>query len=116
MSNTSNLTLEFLLAFSPSIVKNTPTEVLTFGPLEYNISIFIGLMIAILGFISLAGNFLMILLYFKYKTLRTSSNKLVVNLTCSNTLMHAKSWVLVVNGFAGGPILGTFGKIIQKVL
>ena len=110
MSNTSNVTLEFLRKFSPSILKYTPIEVLTFGPLDYKLSVLTGSIIAFLSFLSLAGNFLMMMLYIKYKTLRTSSNKLVVTLTCSNTLMHIKSWILVVNGLAGGPILGRFGK------
>ena len=110
MSNTSNVTLEFLRKFNPSILKHTPIEVLTFGPLDYKLSVVTGSIIAFLSFLSLAGNFLMMMLYIKYKTLRTSSNKLVVTLTCSNTLMHIKSWILVVNGLAGGPILGRFGK------
>ena len=48
---------------------------------------------------------------FRYKTLRTAGNKLVVNLAIANFIMHSKSWVLVVNGIAGGPILGELGMI-----
>ena len=48
--------------------------------------------------------------YFRHKTLRTSGNKLVINLAFSNMLMHTKSWIIVVNGFAGGPYLGKWGK------
>ena len=69
-----------------------------------------GIIVVFLSFISLAGNSLMLVLYIKHKTLRTSSSKLVVNLTLTNSLMHIKSWILVVNGLAGGPILGRFGK------
>ena len=110
MSNSTNLTLNFLNKFSPSIVKYAPTEVLSFGALDYKLSLLTGLIICTLSLISLTGNFLMMILYVKHKTLRTSSNKLVVNLTCSNTLMHIKSWIVIVNGIAGGPILGPFGK------
>ena len=45
----------------------------------------------------------------RYKTLRTAGNKLVVNLAIANFIMHSKSWVLIVNGIAGGPILGELG-------
>ena len=110
MSNTSNVTLEFLYKFSPSIIKNTPIEVLTFGPLDYKLSVLTGSIIAFISFLSLAGNFLMMMLYITYRTLRTGSNKLVMTLTCSNILMHIKSWIIVVNGLAGGPVLGRFGR------
>ena len=46
----------------------------------------------------------------RHKTLRTASNKLVINLAFSNAIMHIKSWVIIVNGLHGGPILGDFGK------
>ena len=111
MSNNTNVTISFLYQFSPSIIKYVPVEVFSFGALDYKLSILTGLLIGILSLISLTGNFLMMVLYIKHKTLRTSSNKLVVNLTCSNTLMHIKSWIVIVNGIAGGPILGPFGKI-----
>ena len=110
MSNTSNVTLEFLRKFNPSILKHTPIEVLTFGPLDYKLSVLTGSIIAFISFLSLAGNFLMMMLYITYRTLRTGSNKLVMTLTCSNTLMHIKSWIIVVNGLAGGPVLGRFGR------
>ena len=112
MSNTTNVTLEFLLQFSPSIIEYVPIEVLTFGTLDHRIGIFMGIIVVFLSVTSLAGNSLMLVLYIKHKTLRTSSNKLVVNLTLANALMHIKSWILIVNGFAGGPILGIFGKSI----
>jgi hypothetical protein len=47
---------------------------------------------------------------YRYPDVRTSGNKLVVNLAISDAIMHLKSWVLIVNGFHGGPILGGFGK------
>ena len=30
--------------------------------------------------------------------------------------MHGKSWVLIVNGISGGPILGKFGKLKNEYL
>ena len=95
MSNITNVTLEFLLKFSPSIIEYTPLEVLTFGPIDPRVGTFMGIIVLFLSFISLAGNSLMLVLYIKHKTLRTSSNKLVVNLTLTNSLMHIKSWILI---------------------
>ena len=34
----------------------------------------------------------------------------MINLAFSNAIMHIKSWVIIVNGLHGGPILGDFGK------
>ena len=51
----------------------------------------------------------MLVYFYRYKTLRTAGNKLVVNLAIANFIMHSKSWVLIVNGIAGGPILGELG-------
>lgn len=53
----------------------------------------------------------MIFLYFRHKTLRTAANKLVINLAFSNAIMHVKSWVIIVNGIHGGPILGEIGCV-----
>ena len=44
--------------------------------------------------------------------MRTAGNKLVVNLAIANFIMHSKSWVLIVNGIAGGPILGELGMYV----
>ena len=52
---------------------------------------------------------------FRHKTLRTAANKLVINLAFSNAIMHIKSWVIIVNGFYGGPILGDVGKNFQMI-
>ena len=46
-----------------------------------------------------------------HKSLRTSGNKLVINLAFSNILMHTKSWIIIINGFAGGPVLGKWGCV-----
>ena len=54
--------------------------------------------------------------FFRHKTLRTAANKLVINLAFSNAIMHIKSWVIIVNGFYGGPILGDIGKIFEMTL
>ena len=39
----------------------------------------------------------------------------MINLAFSNSLMHTKSWILVTNGFAGGPVVGKWGKILRKI-
>ena len=58
-------------------------------------------------------------MFCRHKTLRTPSNKLVINLAIMNFIMHSKSWVLIVNGIYGGPILGELGddffNIINRV-
>jgi hypothetical protein len=35
----------------------------------------------------------------------------VISLAMSDMIMHLKSWVLIVNGFHGGPVLGNFGNL-----
>ena len=59
---------------------------------------------------------LIIFQFFRHQTLRTPSNKLVINLAFSNSIMHGKSWVLIVNGISGGPILGKFGKLKNEYI
>jgi hypothetical protein len=49
---------------------------------------------------------------FSHSTLRTKGNKLVINLSVANLLMHIKGWVIITNGAYGGPILGEFGNIL----
>ncbi len=49
----------------------------------------------------------------RYRSLRTPTNKLVLSLVAADCLMMTKSWILVINGFAGGPLLGTAGEIIE---
>jgi hypothetical protein len=50
---------------------------------------------------------------FSHSTLRTKGNKLVINLSVANLLMHIKGWVIITNGAYGGPILGEFGNYIS---
>ncbi len=49
----------------------------------------------------------------RYRSLRTPTNKLVLSLVAADCLMMTKSWILVINGFAGGPLLGTAGEITE---
>jgi hypothetical protein len=49
-------------------------------------------------------------LLLRYQDIRTPGNKLVINLALSDIIMHMKSWVLIINGFHGGPMLGGVGK------
>ncbi|TRY79117.1 hypothetical protein TCAL_09904 [Tigriopus californicus] len=44
-------------------------------------------------------------------SLQTPTNKLAISLILADFLMMTKTWLLVVNAFAGGPILGTTGCI-----
>ncbi len=102
--------LDFLIDQYPSFIKYVPDQVLEFGVPNRAISSLAGMFIMCLSLASLIGNSLIMYLYFKHSTLRTTSNKLVINLSFSNMLMHTKSWIIIINGFAGGPYLGGKGK------
>ena len=104
-----NDTLEYLRKHYPGILPCVRDDILEFGLPDRGITIFTVIVNSVLLVISVIGNSLMVFLYTKYKTLRTAGNKLVVNLAIANFIMHAKSWVLIVNGIAGGPILGELG-------
>lgn len=108
--NVVNATLDFLKEHYPDFVDCVPKEVLTFGLPDRFICVVAGILILILSLVSLSGNILLIYLYFKHSTLRTSANKLVVNLSFTNALMHFKSWIIIINCIAGGPILEEMGK------
>ena len=110
MDPTSNQTLQFLTEFYPQILDSVPQQVLRFGLPNPVISWIFALFTGILLVISITGNSLMIYLYSRYKTLRSPANKLVINLALANMLMHSKSWILIVNGLDGGPLLGSLGK------
>ena len=43
-------------------------------------------------------------------SLRTPTNKLVLSLIVSDSIMMTKSWILVINAMAGGPIMGNTGE------
>jgi hypothetical protein len=52
-----------------------------------------------------------VLLFFsRQRSLRTPTHKLVIYLSVSSLTMHLKSWIPIVNGFYGGPVLGEFGQ------
>ena len=111
--STANQTFAFIQTNYPSMLEHVPNEVLDFGLPNHVVTILASFITLFLSLISLFGNLLLIILYSKHSTLRTSSNKLVLNLSFSNSLMHFKSWILIINGFAGGPILGKAGKGIS---
>lgn len=111
-----NQTLQFLTEFYPQSLGSVPEDVLDFGLPDKGMTLFFVVFVAVLMAISVTGNSIMIYLYGRYKTLRTPANKLVINLALANMLMHGKSWILIVNGIDGGPLLGDVGKKIVFVL
>jgi hypothetical protein len=46
----------------------------------------------------------------RHRILRTPTHKLVIYLSISSLTMHLKSWVPIINGIYGGPVLGGFGE------
>ena len=56
------------------------------------------------------GNGLVLFVYIKDSSLRTPSNRLLISLTMADILMMSKSWVLVVNAWYNGPVLGMPGN------
>ncbi|XP_057657603.1 opsin, ultraviolet-sensitive-like [Diorhabda carinulata] len=53
-----------------------------------------------------SGNFLVIFLFFRCKSLRTSANTLIVNLAFSDGIMNIKAPILLYNSYLNGPALG----------
>ena len=48
---------------------------------------------------------------FRHKSLRENpSHKLVISIALFGILKESKSWVNILNGFYGGPIMGKIGK------
>ena len=105
-----NETLSFLIRNYPQSLNSIPNEVLDFGLPNRAVTLAFVVCIGLLLVISVTGNSIMIYLFGRFKTLRTPSNKLVINLSVSNLIMHAKSWILITNGLDGGPLLGDIGK------
>ena len=56
------------------------------------------------------GNSLVCYVYLKTSSLRTPSNRLLLSLTLSDLLMMSKSWILIVNAWENGPVLGILGR------
>ena len=54
-------------------------------------------------------------LLFRHKSLRENpSHKLVISIALFGILKESKSWVNILNGFYGGPIMGKIGKHLYK--
>ncbi|XP_017869764.1 PREDICTED: opsin Rh6 [Drosophila arizonae] len=69
----------------------------------------IGFVIAVLGVMSLAGNFIVMYVFTSSKSLRTPSNMFVVNLAFSDFMMMFTMFPpVVLNGFYGTWIMGPF--------
>lgn len=109
-SSLRNQTRSYLLKYYPQSLKTVPEDVLDFGLPSRTLTLIYVIFIGTLMFVSLTGNSLMIYLYGRHRTLRTPANKLVINLAVANIIMHGKSWILIVNGIDGGPLLGDLGE------
>ena len=57
-----------------------------------------------------SGNLLVLFVYARTSTMKTPSNRLLVSLSLADLLMMSKSWVLVINMWNNGPVLGLPGK------
>lgn len=111
-----NQTLSYLLKYYPQSLKTIPDDVLEFGLPNRTVTLIYVFFIGLLMAISMTGNSLMMYLYGRHKTLRTPANKLVINLAVANFIMHGKSWILIVNGIDGGPLLGDWGKCVGQTM
>ena len=105
-----NATLAYLVENYPQSVNTIPEDVLQFGMPDRVCALLFGAVMTLSMIISLTGNSIMFYLYSRFKTLRTPSNMLVINLAIANFVMHGKNWVLIVNSIDGGPLLGDLGK------
>ncbi|XP_049869911.1 opsin, ultraviolet-sensitive-like [Pectinophora gossypiella] len=74
-----------------------------------------GLYIAMMT-VGCVGNALVLLMYFRCRSLRTPGNILVANLALSDFFMLAKTPVFIFNSFNLGPALGKTGCIIYGFL
>ncbi|EDW42035.1 opsin Rh6 [Drosophila sechellia] len=100
-----------------SLAESVPAEIMhmvdpywyQWPPLEPMWFGIIGFVIAILGTMSLAGNFIVMYIFTSSKGLRTPSNMFVVNLAFSDFMMMFTMFPpVVLNGFYGTWIMGPF--------
>ncbi|CAH1173477.1 unnamed protein product, partial [Phaedon cochleariae] len=79
---------------------------LTFPPPDDGHFYALGVLYIFLMIFGLTGNFLVVFLFTRCKTLRTPANTLIVNLAISDGLMTIKAPIFIFNSFSRGPALG----------
>ena len=57
----------------------------------------------------LSGNGLIIYIWWRFRSVRTTSNYLILSLSLADFFMEAKVIIFLINAFYGGPQLGIAG-------
>ncbi|XP_061710601.1 opsin, ultraviolet-sensitive-like [Cydia pomonella] len=85
---------------------------LHFAPPDPSSNYILGILYIAMMLVGTTGNALVLLMYFRCRTLRTPGNILVANLALSDFCMLAKTPVFIFNSFNLGPALGKTGCVI----
>ncbi|XP_045494078.1 opsin, ultraviolet-sensitive-like isoform X1 [Colias croceus] len=85
---------------------------LSFPPPDPSIQYVLGGLYVTMAVVGCSGNAVVIIMYFRCRSLRTPGNILVANLALSDFIMLAKTPIFIFNSFNLGPALGKTGCVI----
>ncbi|XP_022114135.2 opsin, ultraviolet-sensitive [Pieris rapae] len=94
---------DYLLLINPHWLK--------FGPPEPGMQYLLGGLYVTMAVVGCSGNAVVIIMYFRCRSLRTPGNILVANLALSDFIMLAKTPIFIFNSFNLGPALGKTGCV-----
>ncbi|XP_039749856.1 opsin, ultraviolet-sensitive-like [Pararge aegeria] len=98
--------------FTDDYLQNINPHWLRFPPPDPLVYRALGALYIVLGVAGIFGNFMVVFMYFRCRTLRTPGNILVANLALSDFLMLAKTPIFIFNSFNLGPALGKYACVV----
>ncbi|XP_032513103.2 opsin, ultraviolet-sensitive-like isoform X1 [Danaus plexippus] len=98
--------------FTDGFISYIDSHWLQFPPPKPSLHYTLAVLYIMLALIGLLGNSIVLLMYYRCRTLRTPGNILVANLALSDFLMLAKTPIFIFNSFHLGPALGKTGCVI----
>ncbi|XP_023944966.2 opsin, ultraviolet-sensitive-like [Bicyclus anynana] len=98
--------------FTEDYIQDINPHWLRFQPADPSVYYALGGLYIVLAVVGCFGNFAVVFMYFRCRTLRTPGNILVANLALSDFLMLAKTPIFIFNSFNLGPALGKYACVL----
>ena len=74
------------------------------------------LVYGLIALTGLSGNGLIIFIWWRFRSVRTACNYLILSLSLADFFMEAKVIIFLINAYYGGPVLGIAGAKVTNPL